>query len=258
MRYVSFGIALLIASCLTTAQITQPEPEPLAATIFVGQVYPSGSAYLKAFDDSKPSWPRTVLLAPLLGQPAQSRPTPVEATLSRTTVAPDYIPGVEGMDDEHRACGTVPPKQKNAALKYQSDDFFDAVFDYCAANEGVSLYRSSVSPSSVKVLAFSPEMPLTNVRMVSGRRPVSSKEKQEVATQKREMERAGPCTTTPVFMDSAVRLLEAEAGNRLTVRLSSYKTPGCAGHLATIYILDFLRGQDLIRTFQTSQSHGPL
>jgi|SRR5688572_5443904 len=259
MKYVAFGIALVIISGLTVpAQITETDPESFAANILIGQVYPSGNTYLKFFDGGKTAWPRTVLLTPLSSHAPQSRPTPAEAMLSKTTISSDYIPAVEGLDDEHRACGSAQPRKKNASLQYQSEDFFDAVFDYCDPNDGVALYRSSGLSYSVKVLAYTPEIALSNVRQVTGRRPVTSAEKQQIAKQKQEMARTGPCTTTPVFIDSAVRLLEAEAGNRISVRLSSYKTPGCSGHLATVYILDILRGQDVIRTFQTSHSHGPL
>jgi hypothetical protein len=259
MKYIAVAIALIIASVMTIpAQFTQPDPESIATNILIGQVYPSGNAYLKHFENSKAGWPRNVLLMALMNQSAQSRLTPVEAALSRTTIPPDYIPGVEGLDDEHRACGTAAPKKKDPSVQYQSEDFFDAAFDHCGPNDGVAMYRSSASPYSVKVVAFPPEFALTSGRTVTGRRPVTSAEKQEIAKQKQEMERTGPCTTTPVFVDSAVRLMEANAGDGLTVRLSSYKNPGCFGHLATIYILDILHGKDLIRTFKTSQSHGPL
>ena len=78
----------------------------------------------------------------------------------------------------------------------------------------------------------------------------------EVARLKAEP--AGDCTTTPAFIDSATRLFQGNFDNRLTVRLSAYKTPGCNGHLSTIYLLDVLRGDALMRTFQASQNHGPL
>jgi len=59
-------------------------------------------------------------------------------------------------------------------------------------------------------------------------------------------------------MDSATRLFQANFDNRFSVRLSAYKTPGCTGHLSTIYLLDVLRGQELLRTFPVSQNHGTL
>jgi hypothetical protein len=259
MKYLRVGLVFLLGSCLTIqGQITEVDPESIASSLLIGQVYPSGNAYLKPFDNSKPTWPRTVLLASLFSKPPQSRVSPIEATLSKTTLGPDYIPGVEGMDDEHRPCGTVAHKKTNPALRYQSEDFFEAVLDYCDPNEGVALYQSSAVPHSVKVLAFTLEVTLTNLRSVSGTRPMSSAEKREVTRQKQEMEKADQCTTKPAFLDSALRLLEANAGDGLTIRLSFYRTPGCSGHLATVYVLDVLRGKDVIRTFQTSQTQGVL
>lgn len=259
MKRISLGLVLLLSTVsMISAQFTVIEPEAIAANVLIGQVYPSGNTYLRFFDNAKPAWPRSVLFAPISSQASLSRTNRVEATLSRMTIPPDYIPGVEGLDDDHRACGTTGPRKKNPEYQYQSDDFFDAAFDYCDPNDGVALYRSSGSSQSSKVLAFTPEIALTDIRMVTGPRLVTAAEKKEITKQKEEMKRTGPCTTTPAFIDSAVRLMEAAAGDRLTVRLSSYKTPGCSGHLATIYVLDVLRGKDLIRTFQISQSHGPL
>jgi hypothetical protein len=196
------------------------------------------------------------MIESLFKEPPQSRPTPIEAMLSTNTVRTDYIPAVEGMDDEHRACGTAVIRKK--ALRYESDDFFEGMFDYCDGNQGVARYQSSSLPHSVKVLASNLENPLTNVHRLAGRRPLTSAEKKAVAAQKLEVEKGAKCTSTPAFIDSAVYLLEAVAPDGFTVRLSSYKTPGCAGHLATIYVLDILRKKDVIRTFQLSQSHGAL
>jgi hypothetical protein len=111
---------------------------------------------------------------------------------------------------------------------------------------------------SVKVLAFTSEADLVATRLVSGFRPVTPSEQQEISRQKHDLEKEGECTTTPAFVDAAERLVEGATGSGLTLLLSSYKTPGCGGHLATIYILDILRGQDIVRTIQTSQNHGPL
>lgn len=259
MKYLRFSLIFLIGSSLSIrGQIPEVDPASIAASLLIGQIYPSGNVYLKPIDNSKPNWPRTVLLAQLFSKPPQSRVTPLEATLSKATLGPDYIPGVEGMDQEHRPCGTVAHGRTNPALRYQSDDFFEAVLDYCDPNEGVALYRSSSMPHSVKVLAFNPEAAITNIRIGSGTRPMTSAEKKEVTRLKQEAEKATQCTTKPAFVDSAVRVLEGEAGNGFTIRLSFYRTPGCNGHLATIYVLDVLSGKDVIRTFQTSQTQGVL
>jgi hypothetical protein len=81
-------------------------------------------------------------------------------------------------------------------------------------------------------------------------------EQAEVARLKAEP--AGDCTTTPAFIDSATRLFQGNFDNRLTVRLSAYKTPGCNGHLSTIYLLDVLRGDALMRTSGQPEPRSPL
>jgi hypothetical protein len=233
----------------------------IATGLFIGQVYPSGNAYLKPLaGEGAPAgnFPKSVFLLPLPGDSGALKTLPTQATIISPTVRFDYIPRVEGMDDQHLTCGPTEPRKRNPAFRYLSEDFFDAIFDYCDGNDDVALYRSSPLPYSVKVLAFTSEADLIDARLVSGSRPVTPAEEQEIARQRRDLQNEGECTTTPAFVDSSQRVLEAETGRGLTLRLSSYKTPGCAGHLATIYVLDVLQGQDVIQTFQISQSHGPL
>ena len=256
-----FSTTLWIAAVLTLQINAQSTPDFIAARLYVGQVYPSGNAYLKPLAGEQHAGrnlPKSVFLLPLSSDSVVLRTPPTEAALASATVNFDYIPRLEGMDRDHLACGPGAPRKKNAIFRYLSEDFFDAVFDYCDDNDDVSLYRSSPLSYSVKVLAFSSEVDLINTRLVSGPRPVTPAEEQEISRQKIELRKGGECSTTPAFADSAVRLLEAATASGFTLRLSAYKTPGCAGHLATIYILDVLRGQDLIQTFQTSQNHGPL
>ena len=255
-----FSITLWIAAVLTLQPTAQPTPEFIAARLFVGQVYPSGNAYLKSLagEHAGGNLPKSVFLLPLSGDSVVLRTPPAEAALTSATVNFDYIPRLEGMDKDHLPCGPGAPRKKNATFRYLSEDFFDAVFDYCDDNDDVSLYRSSPLSYSVKVLAFSSEVDLIDTRLVSGTRPVTPAEEQEISRQKSDLQKEGECSTTPAFADSAVRLFEAVTASGFTLRLSAYKTPGCAGHLATIYILDVLQGQERIQTFQTSQNHGPL
>jgi len=42
------------------------------------------------------------------------------------------------------------------------------------------------------------------------------------------------------------------------LRLSSYKNPGCAGHLSTIYLIDILRGNTVLTSLQLVQNQGVL
>jgi len=250
-----------MAGVITLQLAGESDRAPIATGLFVGQVYPSGNAYLKPLageQQSRRSLPKSVFLLPLSNDSAVLKTPPSEATLTSATVKFDYIPRLEGMDEDHLTCGPTVPRKKNASFRYLSEDFFDAVFDYCDDNDDVSLYRSSPLSYSVKVLAFSAETDLIDTRLVSGPRPVTPSEEQDIARQKGDLQREGECTTTPAFVDSARRLVEGRMGSGLTLRLSSYKTPGCGGHLTTIYTLDILRGQDLIQTFQISQNHGPL
>ena len=259
MRTFCFG--LLMAVVLTVQLSAESDRVSAATGLFIGQVYPSGNVYLKSLaGEERPvgNFPKSVFLLPLSGDPAVLKAPPSEATLASRTVKFDYIPRLEGMDDQHVTCGPAEPRKKNSAFRYLTEDFFDAIFDYCDGNDDVALYRSSPLSYSVKVLAFTSEPDLIDTRLVSGVRPVTPAEELDIARQKSDLKKEGECPTTPAFVDSAERLVEAATGRGLTLRLSSYKTPGCAGHLTTIYILDVLRGQEVVQTFQISQSHSPL
>jgi hypothetical protein len=251
-----------MAVVIMTLQLSAESDRASVATgLFIGQVYPSGNVYLRPLaGEERPAGnlPKSVFVLPLSRESAALKTPPTEATLASPTVKFDYIPRLEGMDDEHLTCGPAEPRKKNSAFRYLTEDFFDASFDYCDGNDDVALYRSSPVPYSVKVLAFTSEAGLIDTRLVSGVRPVTPTEEQEIARQKRDLQKEGECTTTPAFLDSAQRVVEAATEKGLSLRLSSYRTPGCAGHLTTIYILDVLRGQELVQTFQISHSHGPL
>jgi hypothetical protein len=174
-------------------------------------------------------------------------------------VQPAYIPAIEAMDDQHDACGSLQPRKLDIALEYLSDEFFDSMIDHCETNEDVAVYRGAPSAFSYMVLGFPVGTPLTNIRIVEGPRPMSPAEEQQVAGQKAETAKiATECTTEPAYLDSAARLLETGIGDGRTLRLSSYKTPGCAGHLATIYIVDIMRGARVLTTFQLIQNQGLL
>ena len=165
----------------------------MAARLFVGQVYPSGNAYLKPLAGEQHAGgnlPKSVFLLPLSSDSVVLRTPPTEAALTSATVNFDYIPRLEGMDKDHLTCGPGAPRKKNATFRYLSEDFFDAVFDYCDDNDDVSLYRSSPLSYSVKVLAFSSEVDLINTRLVSGPRPAdSSRRAGDFQTEERTSER---------------------------------------------------------------------
>jgi hypothetical protein len=251
-----------MAAVMMTFQLSaESDRASLATGLFIGQVYPSGNVYLKSLaGEDRPvgNLPKSVFLLPLSSDSAVLKAPPSQATLASPTVKFDYIPRLEGMEDQHLTCGPAAPRKKNSGFRYLTEDFFNATFDYCDGNDDVVLYRSAALQYSVKVLAFASEAELIETRLVSGPRPLTPAEEQEISRQKRDLQQEGECTTTPAFVDSAARLVEATTGRGMTLRLSSYKTPGCGGHLTTIYILDILRGQEVVQTFKTSQNHGPL
>jgi hypothetical protein len=172
-------------------------------------------------------------------------------------VKPDYLPGIEGMDEEHPSCSPTARKALVAA-RYLSRDFFEAMLDFCDENEGIALYRTSTVSYSSLVLAMPAQLRPLNVQVLNGLRPTTERDKEDVLRQKKALELARDCTTTPAYIDSAGRLAEVTLSGGITLALSSYQTPGCAGHLAEIYILDVLQGGNLIHTVFTSRNRGLL
>ena len=250
-------LGFLLALCMVIQAQAPSDPEAIAESVFIGQIYPSGNTYVRPFPVKKAevSWPKSIFLVTVperASTPLQS----FEAELVSAKVGSSYIPGVEGMDNQHATCGAEFRERHDSSIMYVSEDFFKASFDYCDSNEGVAMYRTRPVTFSVRVLAFPAEVRIVAPRSLTGTRLMTRAEQAEVARLKAEP--AGNCTTTPALIDSATRLFQGNFDNRLTVRLSAYKTPGCNGHLSTIYLLDVLRGDALMRTFQASQNHGPL
>jgi len=254
-RFLILG--LLTTFCLPIHAQAPSNPGAIGESVFIGQTYPSGNTYVRSFLDTPTAvnWPKSIVLVTIPGR-ASTILQSFEAEFVSAKVRPSYIPGVEGMDDQHAPCGAEFREKHDSSIMYLSEDFFNATFNYCDPNEGVAMYRTKPVPFSVKVLAFLPEIRIVDPRFLIGTRTATREEMQEVARLKAEPPRG--CTTTAAFIDSATRLFQANFDNRLSVRLSAYKTPGCTGHLSTIYLLDVLRGQELLRTFQASQNHGPL
>jgi hypothetical protein len=233
--------------------LQQPALDTLRDKVFIGQVYPSGNVYVKSFSLNR-TWPKELSLVPLVND----RP-PARAPLVSETMQPAYIPAIEAMDDQHDPCGPLPAKALDLSFEYLSDEFFNGMIDYCETNEDVAVYHISPSQFSYTVLAFNPDVAVDNVRLVEGPRPMTAAEEQQATEEKRQMDKiAKDCTTVPAYIDSAARFLEAGLANGLTLRLSSYKNPGCAGHLSTIYLIDILRGNTVLTTFQLVQNQGVL
>ena len=247
--YAGLSLALLLLQQPSTDQLI----DRLKHQVFIGQVYPSGNVYVKPFSGDRAS-PKELSLLPLVIDRSPSK-----ADLVSETMPPAYIPAVEGMDDQHDPCGTLERKSLDLSFEYLSDEFFDGMIDYCETNEDVAIYRTTPSQFSYTVLGFNPDIAFDNVRVVEGPRPMTAAEEQQAAEVRRQTEKvAAECTTVPAYLDSAARFLEVGVGNGLTLRLSSYKNPGCAGHLSTIYLIDIIRANTVITTFHFVQNHGVL
>jgi hypothetical protein len=243
--YGGLSLALLL--------MQQPGIDQLKDQLFIGQVYPSGNVYVKSFSENR-VWPKELSLVPLV----TDRP-PSKSPLFSERMQPAYIPAIEGMDDQHDPCGPIPAKALDLSFEYLSDEFFNGMIDYCETNEDVAVYHTEPSQFSYTVLAFNSDVVFDNVRVVEGTRPMTDAERQRTEEEKRQTEKiAKDCTTVPTYIDSAALFLEAGLGNGITLRLSSYKNPGCAGHLSTIYLIDLIRGNTVLTTFQLVQNQGVL
>lgn len=243
--YAGLSLALLL--------LQQPAIGQLKDQLFIGQVYPSGNVYVKSFSGNR-VWPKELSLVPLV-----TDRSPSKAPLVSQTMQPGYIPAIEGMDDQHDPCGPLPTKALDISFEYLSDEFFDGMIDYCETNENVAVYRTAASQFSYTVLAFNSDVAFDNVRVVEGPRPMTDAERQGAEEEKRQTEKiAKDCTTVPAYIDSAALFLEAGLANGITLRLSSYKNPGCAGHLSTIYLVDIIRANAILTTFQLVQNQGVL
>lgn len=151
----------------------QSNVDPIRDQVFIGQAYPSGNVYLKSFAGDK--WPTELSLTPLVSDPNANRV--LKVVFSNGGVQAVYIPALEGMDDLHDPCGSQEARKPDPAFLYLSDDFFDAMIDHCEPPDGLAVYRSSPSRFSFKVLAISPEISLTDIRYVTGDRPMTSAER---------------------------------------------------------------------------------
>jgi hypothetical protein len=267
MRFAYVLFLLLVQARPPVAQIDR-----LGEEVFIGQLYPSGNAYLKPFTGdsaSKPLWPENLTLI-ALGESRSDlplmRPGALDRVLASTTeddvVKSIYIPGLEGMDEGHDACGLGRINRQDPEHVSISHDFFRANIDHCEPNDGVAVYRSMPSKYSVMTIgvpagvAFATQNVILDKRL----RPLTAAEKAEIDRQKAAVSgNSNDCTTEPAYRDAAVQMFEGTTrGGNVTLRVSFYSNPGCGGHIADIYILDLLSNGELLKSFEIRQFQGVL
>jgi hypothetical protein len=183
--------------------------------------------------------------------------------LKGNVVLSTYIPGVEGMDKyDHASCGLGESKSVDQ-YKYISEktsDYFYAMSDYCEPSEGIGVYRTAATNYSFLVLGIDPRIAVANIKLLSGNRPLTSADRLEIASMKKEQRKdAIECTTNPAYIDSAIQIAEISlAEGNLRLRVSTYETPGCLGHMASVYILDLLQGNSVLRKLEVDRIRGVL
>ncbi len=264
----------------TESQDDREQLREIVKTIYLGQLYPSGNVYLRSFreDSSKKEsfWPSRVRLTSLLSKSpdaAMFHDASFFEVLADETgseggtsvMQTRYIPGFEHMDAEHEGCDVGSKGTKNSKFVYEMvdgvpDEFFDAISDHCESNEGVAVYK--VKPNqhtSYSVIASSAGFDVRSIERIPGhKRPLAEGEKSVVEQAKAEINKE-ECNTEPVSFDDATVIFSARiGGTSSSIRISHYDTPGCAGHLASVYILDVLSGMNVLGTYELIQYRGAL
>lgn len=248
---------------------TRKSTTSVLSQVYVGMVYPSGNIYLKSFFDSKKTklvWAPKVLAYPLKIVNQYSPKIEYRLYLAKLQgpVTDVYIPGVEGLDEEHnKSCGW---KHKMLHKKFAHvPDFFSTIADHCETEIDVSRYtikEKNTGPAHVIALDAALEPDQLDMQAVSAKRPVTPAEKSEIEKEKLKFRTENPnyeCNTNIKYLDEAQQIVVIklkQSGRQL--RLSSYDNPGCAGHLITVWILDLLQDGQLIESQSTYHYQGAL
>jgi hypothetical protein len=140
-------------------------------------------------------------------------------------------------------------------------DIVSTVDRMALEDRNLARYRADDSvQSSVALFGWDERLPLADLRRRDrGQpRPTTARERVEIAADKKSsVPKDFECTTVPQFLDSAKVILTATiADSNLSIRLSHFITPGCAGHLSEIYLLDVITPGQEPRRFEFRHYHG--
>jgi hypothetical protein len=235
-------LAALILGAAAAADARQTADE-IARSVVVGQAYVSGNVYVAGFVEDEPRpWPRRIIGVPLDAQ--------------RTgRIAADYLRIVEQDSEEHYY---FPQREADTFV----DDVFTTIDRAAISDRNLARYRASApADKSLGFFGWDDRLELVDIsRSSSGQlRPVTAAERKQVAASRNAVPKDFECTTVPRFLDDATIILTANVANtKVSIRLSKYSTPGCAGHLADIYILDVMMPGQEPRRFEFSHYQGLL
>jgi hypothetical protein len=204
--------------------------DEIARALVIGQAYVSGNVYVAGFvADERRSWPQRIEGAPL----KEGR---------RERVTADFYRIVAQDSEEHY---WFPQREADAF----DDDIFMTVDRAAVEDRNLARYRAPAGVDQpVSFLGWDQRLGLADISYRSGGqpRPITAAEQQEVSARRSATPKNIECTTVPRFLDDAKVVLTANVSKTtFSIRLSKYTTPGCAGHLTDIYVLDVIApGQD--------------
>jgi hypothetical protein len=234
-------LSVLLVPVVVDGQVAS-DAEVIARAMVIGQAYVSGNVYVAGFIDDEPrSWPRQIEGVPL----EESR---------RERIAADFFRAVVQDSEEHYY---FPQREGDPA----ADDLFATIDKAALEDRNLARYRAPVAvDQSVSFLGWDRRLSLADIsyRDNDKPRPLTDDERKEVAADRAAIPKNADCSTEPRFLDAAKIVLTANvARSPLSIRLSSYLTPGCAGHLSEIYVLDVITA-NASRRFEFRHYHGLL
>lgn len=260
---------VVIAICtmgggLSYASSLQPiTPNEIVENLFIGEIYPSGHLYVQSAIESKKSisWPRDLNVFRM--NVGVERAAVIKAKWLEK-VFDEYPPAAEGMDGEGdfshgKICGWHYPA--GVSGKISTDDYFATIADYCVKDAELGLYQAKSSvKEAYKVVGGSGAVIFGEADYsVQGLpRPLTKAEASGVEKEKTKLSKyESDCTTKPSFIDAAKQLSVVHVLNTpYTLRISEYSSPGCAGHLLEIYVIDVLEKNSLKRSISVARYLG--
>ena len=205
----------------------QLSADDIARAIVIGQAYTSGNVYVGGFvDDGQREWPVRIT-AIALRVPNTPR------------VTADFIRALDPNSEEQHYF-----TQKEDGGSAGPEDLFSTIDSMMVVDPNLALYRASAkAPKPFAIFGWNEQLSLTDISFRdSGQlRPTSEADRAEIAEAKKNIPKDYECTTVPQYLDAAKVMLTGKiAKANVSFRLSTYQTPGCAGHLSEIYVLDVL------------------
>lgn len=244
-RRTAVGVIVVIAATFGLSVSGQPRQtaDDIARAVVIGQAYVSGNVYVAGFVDTEPrSWPGRIAGVPLDAN-------------REGRLAADFFRTVAQDSEEHY---WFPQREADSF----ADDVFATIDRAAIEDRNLARYRASIGPDQpVAFFGWGERLELSDIshRSSGQPRPVTAAEREQIAADRKAIPKDVECTTVPQFLDDAKIILTAKIANAaLVIRLSKYSTPGCAGHLADIYILDVITPGEDPRRFEFRHYQGVL